>query len=106
MIKAIRIYITLALVIIATCLSPTANTQTPSSGIGIVIMHGKGGSPAKHVADLASSLEEKGLVKAQRLHRAHLAGPGKEFAFYQITLEGLNVVHSYALLKAKLGRVD
>ena len=45
-------------------------------------------------------------IMAQRLHRAHLAGPGKEFAFYQITLEGLNVVHSYALLKAKLGRVD
>ena len=56
--------------------------------------------------DKLSSLEEKGLVKAQRLHRAHLAGPGKEFAFYQITVEGLNVVHSYALLTAKLGRVD
>ena len=64
MIKATRVYITLALVIIATCLSPTANAQTPSSGIGIVIMHGKGGSPAKHVADLASSLEEKGYLVA------------------------------------------
>ena len=27
--------------------------------IGIVIMHGKGGSPMKHVADLGSALEEK-----------------------------------------------
>jgi pimeloyl-ACP methyl ester carboxylesterase len=64
MIKAMRIYIMLALVVISTCLYPTANAQTPSSGIGIVIMHGKGGSPAKHVADLASSLEGKGYLVA------------------------------------------
>ena len=33
---------------------------TPSTAIGIVIMHGKGGSPTKHVAELASALEAKG----------------------------------------------
>lgn len=32
--------------------------------IGIVIMHGKGGSPSKHVSDLASSLEDKGYLVA------------------------------------------
>jgi pimeloyl-ACP methyl ester carboxylesterase len=64
MIKAIRVYITLALVVIATCLSPIANAQSPSTEIGIVIMHGKGGSPAKHVSDLASSLEGKGYLVA------------------------------------------
>ena len=32
--------------------------------IGIVIMHGKGGSPAKHVSDLASALEAKGYLVA------------------------------------------
>lgn len=32
--------------------------------IGIVIMHGKGGSPSKHVADLASALEDKGYLVA------------------------------------------
>jgi pimeloyl-ACP methyl ester carboxylesterase len=63
-IKTVRIYTTLALIVIAACLSPVATAQTPSSGIGIVIMHGKGGSPAKHVADLASSLEEKGYFVA------------------------------------------
>lgn len=38
--------------------------ETTTSPIGIVIMHGKGGSPAKHVSDLASSLEGKGYVVA------------------------------------------
>ncbi len=32
--------------------------------IGIVIMHGKGGSPSKHVSDLASTLERKGYLVA------------------------------------------
>lgn len=35
-----------------------------SPKIGIVIMHGKGGSPAKHVNGLASALEEKGYLVA------------------------------------------
>ena len=38
--------------------------QSGSSVVGIVIMHGKGGSPAKHVAELASSLEAKGFLVA------------------------------------------
>ncbi len=32
--------------------------------IGIVIMHGKGGSPSRHVSDLASALERKGYLVA------------------------------------------
>ena len=32
--------------------------------MGIVIMHGKGGSPARHVSDLASALEAKGYLVA------------------------------------------
>jgi pimeloyl-ACP methyl ester carboxylesterase len=32
--------------------------------IGVVLMHGKGGLPAKHVSDLASSLREQGLLVA------------------------------------------
>lgn len=32
--------------------------------IGIVIMHGKGGSPTKHVSDLAIALEKKGYLVA------------------------------------------
>jgi pimeloyl-ACP methyl ester carboxylesterase len=38
--------------------------ETTASPIGIVIMHGKGGSPTKHVSDLASSLEGKGYLVA------------------------------------------
>ena len=32
--------------------------------IGIVIMHGKGGSPSRHVSDLALSLERHGFLVA------------------------------------------
>jgi pimeloyl-ACP methyl ester carboxylesterase len=38
----------------------TAFSQTPK--LGAVVMHGKGGSPAKHVASLASTLEAKGIL--------------------------------------------
>lgn len=57
-----------------------------SPGIGIVIMHGKGGSPTKHVADLASSLEGKGYLVAnldmpwsgQRDYDANVAAAEKQ----------------------------
>ncbi len=42
----------------------TSMAQAPSPAIGVVIMHGKGGSPARHVASLASSLEQKGHLVA------------------------------------------
>jgi pimeloyl-ACP methyl ester carboxylesterase len=32
--------------------------------IGVVVMHGKGGSPSKHVADLAASLQGQGFLVA------------------------------------------
>lgn len=38
--------------------------QAPSPAIGVVVMHGKGGSPARHVSRLASALEEKGYLVA------------------------------------------
>src|SRR4051812_36103419 len=38
--------------------------QAPSSAIGVVIMHGKGGSPSGFVSNLASSLEQKGYLVA------------------------------------------
>lgn len=38
----------------------TAFSQTPK--LGAVVMHGKGGSPAKHVAALASTLEARGIL--------------------------------------------
>jgi alpha-beta hydrolase superfamily lysophospholipase len=42
----------------------SAMAEISSSNIGIVIMHGKGGSPKKFVAELASSLESRGYLVA------------------------------------------
>jgi pimeloyl-ACP methyl ester carboxylesterase len=42
----------------------TAIAETGSPRIGIVIMHGKGGSPTGFVAELASALESKGYLVA------------------------------------------
>lgn len=39
-----------------------ATAQTPT--IGVVVMHGKGGAPSKHVAELASYLEREGCLVA------------------------------------------
>jgi pimeloyl-ACP methyl ester carboxylesterase len=41
-----------------------ASAQTKTTNIGIVIMHGKGGSPARLVNTLAEALEGKGLLVA------------------------------------------
>lgn len=57
-----RAFLALAILFAATGLPAAAQSGPPA--IGIVIMHGKGGSPAKHVADLASSLEAKGCLVA------------------------------------------
>ena len=69
--------------IVAGIVQPAA-AQLP--GIGIVIMHGKGGSPTKHVADLAASLEGKGYLVAnldmpwsgQRDYDANVAAAEKQ----------------------------
>lgn len=42
----------------------TSVAQTPSPAIGVVIMHGKGGLPARHVSSLASSLEQRRYLVA------------------------------------------
>lgn len=41
-----------------------AMAETNSMKMGIVIMHGKGGSPSKHVSELASALEAQGMLVA------------------------------------------
>ncbi len=41
-----------------------ANDAGSTPKIGIVVMHGKGGAPTRHVADLASALETKGYLVA------------------------------------------
>jgi len=64
MTRTMRTFATLALAFVAACLSHLSTAQTPSPTIGIVIMHGKGGSPTGYVAGLASSLEGKGYLVA------------------------------------------
>ncbi len=41
-----------------------AMAETNNTKIGIVVMHGKGGSPSKHVSELASALEAQGMLVA------------------------------------------
>ncbi|HEY9191264.1 MAG TPA: hypothetical protein VIO81_00185 [Methyloversatilis sp.] len=57
-----RAFLALAVAVAASSLPATA--QSGPSVVGVVIMHGKGGSPAKHVADLASALEARGCLVA------------------------------------------
>ena len=45
-------------------LSAVADSDSDNSKIGLVIMHGKGGSPTKFVADLAAALESQGFLVA------------------------------------------
>lgn len=57
-----RIYFVVMLLMLA-ILSVSADQIVPSK-IGIVVMHGKGGMPTKHVLDMATSLETKGYLVA------------------------------------------
>ena len=56
--------VSLALVVLFAAVFQPAEAQSPEAKIGVVIMHGKGGSPTKHVAELASFLEDKGYLVA------------------------------------------
>jgi len=55
---------TLATAVVAVASAQTAMAQTPLPEIGVVIMHGKRGSPAGVVSNLAFSLEERGYLVA------------------------------------------
>lgn len=59
-----RFLIVLTVSVAAAYLSPTASADTGAARIGIVIMHGKGGSPKRIVSDLASALERQGYLVA------------------------------------------
>ena len=64
MFQTLRMWITLGLAVGLVTITTASEVQSPLPGIGIVIMHGKGGSPTKYVSYLASSLEEKGYLVA------------------------------------------
>ena len=52
------------LIVLIMALSSVSAEQIVPSKIGIVVMHGKGGMPTKHVLELATSLEAKGYLVA------------------------------------------
>lgn len=64
MIRTFRQLIVLATAVVGTTLPLTVAAEAVSSKIGVVVMHGKGGAPTKHVATLASALESKGYLVA------------------------------------------
>jgi pimeloyl-ACP methyl ester carboxylesterase len=59
-----RLLTILTVAIVAIILSLTATVETSTIKIGIVLMHGKGGSPTHNVSDLAAALERKGFLVA------------------------------------------
>ena len=59
-----RLLVILIFAITGITQSLTAFAETSAVKIGIVLMHGKGGSPTKHVLELASALEKNGILVA------------------------------------------
>lgn len=53
-----------ALAMLCAAVALPAAAQSPAAKFGVVVMHGKGGMPARHVADLAEYLENKGHLVA------------------------------------------
>src|SRR5688572_17173421 len=64
MFRALDPWIAFALAIGLAIINPAQAAQPSVPGIGIVVMHGKGGSPDQHVASLASALEQNGYLVA------------------------------------------
>jgi pimeloyl-ACP methyl ester carboxylesterase len=62
--QTLRRFIVLTVAVFVTALPLAVADDAVSSKIGIVIMHGKGGSPTRYVSDLASSLEKKEYLVA------------------------------------------
>ena len=44
-------------------LGVTLHAQADTPKAGVVVMHGKGGSPSKYVSDLAASLEHRAEIR-------------------------------------------
>jgi pimeloyl-ACP methyl ester carboxylesterase len=86
MMQKLLSHISLALVALFATVAQPAEAQSPEAKIGVVIMHGKGGSPTRHVADLASFLEAKGYLitnlempwSARRQYDVDVGGAEKE----------------------------
>ena len=60
---------------------PLVAQSVTSSQIGVIVMHGKGGMPSKHVAEFAKRLEEKGYIVA------NIEMPWSKKREYDVTME-------------------
>jgi len=61
---AIRLLFALVVLIAGIFAAPPAISQAGDSKVGIVVMHGKSGSPARLVSELASALDRDGILVA------------------------------------------
>jgi pimeloyl-ACP methyl ester carboxylesterase len=60
-----RLFASAAVVLLAAAASIGPATAQPGTArVGVVVMHGKGGSPSRHVAELAAGFEAKGYLVA------------------------------------------
>lgn len=75
----VQVIASLVLAALAAALPVSATAQVDP--IGIVIMHGKGGAPTRHVADLARTLEGRGYLVA------NLEMPWSGNRNYDVTVE-------------------
>jgi len=89
---------TLAALFAALCLAivaPAASAQSPT--VAVVVLHGKGGSPARNVNGLAAALERKGFVVA------NLEMPWSGARQYDVPVEAADkeVDDAFAAMRAK-----
>ncbi len=94
MMRAARSAVALLIVIVTTTVAAAADAPP---AIGVVVMHGKGGSPAKYVSDLASALEGKGYLVA------NIEMPWSRNRNYDVTVEAAaqEVVGALATLRSR-----
>lgn len=59
-----RLLFALVFPIMSALMPASAIAETSNSTIGIVLMHGKGGTPTKYISDLAGPLEQQGFLVA------------------------------------------
>ena len=71
-----------AVVIASLCIGYLIADSIAPTNIGVVVMHGKGGMPSKHVAEFAQRLEAKGY------HVANLEMPWSKQREYDVSMEG------------------
>jgi alpha-beta hydrolase superfamily lysophospholipase len=57
-----RLFAALTIFLVGVSWGSTAVAQTGPVKIGVVVMHGKGGMPTRHVSDLAAALESAGFL--------------------------------------------